>query len=77
MNVMDVEVNKIIYTGSKWFTQKIFIESTGDKEIDGALKSTFHDQFHRTAPLRMARDDVQLALAHRNERVFTPKSTSG
>ena len=58
-----------IYTGSIWLCQKIFIESTGDKEIDAALKSTFHDQFHRTKPLRMTRADVQTVLAWRNKKL--------
>lgn len=62
-------VNSIIYTGSHWLCQKIFIESTGDKEVDAALKSTFHDHFHRTKPLRMAREDVQTALAWRNKKL--------
>jgi len=51
-----------IYTGSKFFGKKIFIESFGDKELDAALKSVFNDHYHRTAPLRMARADCQLLI---------------
>lgn len=53
---------KMIYTGSKFFGKKIYIESFGDKELDAALKSTFHDNYHRTATLRMARRDVSLLI---------------
>lgn len=53
---------KMIYTKSKWFNLKIFIESSGDKIVDQALKSTFHDKFHGTAPLEMRREDVQICL---------------
>lgn len=52
----------LIYTGSKFFNKKIFIESFDDKELDAALKSAFHDHYHRTAPLRVARADCQLLL---------------
>ena len=51
-----------IYTGSNFFTKKIFIESFDDKELDAALKSVFHNHYHKTAPLGMARADVQLLL---------------
>lgn len=51
-----------IYTGSKFFNKKIFIESFDNKELDAALKSVFHDHYHGTAPLRMARADVQMLL---------------
>lgn len=34
-----------------------------DKDVDKALKSIFHDNYHKTAPLEMRRADVQLALA--------------
>lgn len=60
--------NKMIYIGSKWFNQKIYIESSGDDVVDAALKSTFHDQFHRTAPLRMARADVQTILSFQKDK---------
>jgi len=54
---------KVIYTGSKFFNQKIYIEADNDPEINAALKSTFHDSYHRTAPLRMSRLDVTTLLA--------------
>lgn len=57
----------MIYTGSKWFGQKIFIESIGEEDVDAALKSTFQDKFHRTAPLRTARMDVQVLLKNNRE----------
>ena len=56
-----IPVNSI-YIGSKFFNKKIFIESFDDKELDAALKSVFYDHYRRTAPLRMARADVQLLL---------------
>lgn len=59
---MSLEVNTI-YTGIKFCRRKVLIESTGDKEVDAALKKIFHDKFHCTAPLTMARDDVQFVLA--------------
>ena len=52
----------MIYTGSKFFNKKIFIESFDNKELDAALKSVFYDHYHKTAPLRMARVDVRLLL---------------
>ena len=55
------ETNKI-YTGSKFFNKKIYIESFDDKELDAALKSVFHDHYHRTAPLSISRADCQLLL---------------
>lgn len=58
---MKVNTN-LIYTGSKFFNKKIFIESFGDKELDAALKSVFHDHYHRTAPLSIGRADCQLLL---------------
>ncbi len=51
------------FTGSKWCGQRIYIKSTGDDMLDNALKSTFHDQFHKTAPLEMRRADVQFVTA--------------
>ena len=56
-----MQVNTI-YTGSKFFNKKIFIESFDDKDLDTALKSVFHDHYHKVAPLRMGRADVQLLL---------------
>lgn len=57
-----------IYTGTKWLGQKVLIDSSGDKEIDAALKSTFHDRFHRTAPLDMWREDVQIVIKYQNDK---------
>ena len=51
-----------IYTGLKFFGQKIFLEAIGVKELDEALKTTFKDSYMRTAPLEMRRSDVQLIL---------------
>jgi len=53
----------MIYTGIKFFGQKIMVESTGDKNIDAAIKSVFVDDYQKTAPLQMDREDVQIALA--------------
>ena len=57
-----MEADKID-TGLKFFNRKIFIESSGDKDVDKALKSTFKDDYFKTAPLEMRRTDVQLILA--------------
>lgn len=62
-----------IYTGSKWLGRKILIESSGDEEIDDALKSTFHDKFHGTRPLDMWRADVKLVLKYQAEGVSAKK----
>lgn len=56
-NLKIIQAN-VIYTGSKFFNQKIYIEADSDPEVNAALKSTFHDSFHRTAPLRTSRLDV-------------------
>ena len=71
-----MDLPKMIYTGSIFFGQKIFIESTGDKDVDKAIKATFHDNYHKTAPLKIARDDVQLALNWRNKKVETRSSVA-
>ena len=47
----------------KFFGLKVYIESSGIKEVDEALKTLFHDSNRRTAPLYMYREDVQLVLA--------------
>jgi len=60
---------KYIYTSIHFCCQKIFIESTGDKDTDKAIKSIFKDHYRKTAPLRMARNDVQIALAWRNRKL--------
>jgi len=54
--------NEIIYTGERFFGKKLYIESFGDKAVNAALKSVFHDSYHRTAPLEMRREDVQILL---------------
>lgn len=38
------------------------LESTGDKEVDKAMKSIFKDDYCKTAPLSMSRADVQVVL---------------
>ncbi len=53
---------QMIYTGIKYFGQKIFIESTGDELVDSALKSTFEDDYRRTGPIEIRREDVQIVL---------------
>ena len=58
---MAMEVNTV-YTGLKFFGQKIYVESTGDAEVDTAMKTVFKDDYRRTAPLRMQRRDVSLVL---------------
>ena len=70
---MTVPVNEI-YTGIKFFGQKIFLESSGEKETDAALKSVFWDSYHRTAPLRMMRRDVSLLVGRLYEGQVTEHS---
>jgi len=52
-----------LFTGSKFFGLKIWIDSTGRKDVDEAMLQVFHDNYHRTAPLGMNRPVVQLVLA--------------
>jgi hypothetical protein len=59
-------MTSLIDTGIKFFTQRIFIESTGDEETDVALKSVFYDDYNKTSPLELRREDVQKCLAWRN-----------
>ena len=59
----------MIYTGTKWLGQKVMIESSGDGEIDDALKSTFHDYLHRTKALDMWRADVKLVLKYQQDKM--------
>lgn len=63
---MDFE-NKIIWTGLRFFNRRIYLESSGDAEVDNALKLVFKDDYCRTAPLTMTRADVQLCLHHQRE----------
>jgi len=51
-----------INTGIKFCGLKIMIESSGDPEIDAAIKTMFKDQYLKTAPLRMERRDVSLVI---------------
>jgi len=48
-------------TKIRFFGQKILIESSGDKEIDKALRSAFEDSYWRTG-ISARRFDVQLLL---------------
>ncbi len=48
------------YTGTKFFGQKIYIATTGDDKVDAAIKTLFHDSFHRSAPLSMSRPDSKI-----------------
>ncbi len=50
-------------TGITFFGQKIYIASTGDDEVDAAIKTLFHDKFHRSAPLSMTRPDTKIVMA--------------
>jgi len=58
----------MIDTGLKYLGQKILLESSGRKDIDKALKSTFRDDYRRTAPLEIAREDVQILLKWHNKK---------
>lgn len=51
------------YTGEKFLNLKIYIDSTGDTEVDEAIKTVFHDYIRRTSPLEMRRPDVKIAMA--------------
>ena len=51
----------MISTGIKFFGQKIFIEATGEKEVDKALKSAFEAGYW-LASLPEMRPDVKLLL---------------
>jgi len=53
---------EMTYTGVKFCGRKIFIESSGDPRVDKAFVSTFCDDYRRTAPLEMSREDVKLVL---------------
>ena len=52
----------MIDTNIKFFGQRVYLESTGDKKVDMALKRVFHDDYRRTAPLDMERADVKIIL---------------
>lgn len=51
-----------IDTGLQFFGLKIWLDSTGDTEIDKAAKSVFNDDYNKTAPLNISRPDVKLIL---------------
>ena len=55
--------DKQIKAKDKFFGLNVYIDSSGIKEVDEALKTLFHDGNRRTAPLYMYREDVQLVLA--------------
>lgn len=47
----------------KFFGQKVFIESTGNKQIDADLKVLFMDSYITKKPVEMRREDVKRVLA--------------
>ena len=52
-----------IDTGIRFFGLKIWLDSTGEPEVDKAAKSVFKDHYLRTAPLTIAtRPDCQIML---------------
>lgn len=58
----------MIDTGLRYFGQKILLESSGRDDVDKALKSTFKDDYQRTAPLRMEREDCQIVCKWLKEK---------
>ena len=52
----------IIYMGIRWFGHKVFLESSGDRVFDGALKRIFVKDFNKSGPLEIRLPDVQLCL---------------
>lgn len=67
-----MEAGNLINSGIKFFTQRVYIESTGDKDTDAAMKSVFKDDYDNTGPLELRREDVQVCLAWRNREVVKP-----
>ncbi|KKK77348.1 hypothetical protein LCGC14_2854530 [marine sediment metagenome] len=59
--------NDIIFTGIRFFGQKIYIESTRDSKVDEALVSVFKDDYRKTSPLDMNRPDSKVILEWLNE----------
>lgn len=58
---MSKEIDKqFVWTKQKHFGFKIYLESSGDNELDEALRTLFVDAHNRTAPLEMTRPDVQV-----------------
>jgi len=58
---MTLPINKIA-TKEKFFGQKIYLESSGNKLVDESLCSVFRDHYNKTAPLTMDREDVRTIL---------------
>ena len=59
----------MIKTGQKFFGLKVMLDSTGVDEVDKAIKTLFHDQYNRTAPLLMSRPDSQIVMAWVNGEI--------
>lgn len=57
-----------IKTGIKFFGQSILIESSGDGDVDEALKTLFVDGYNKTAPLYIKRPDSQIVLEWLKEK---------
>jgi hypothetical protein len=53
------------YVDLKFMGLKVFLESTGDKQVDRAIRTVFRDDFTKSAPLSMDREDVKLVLVWR------------
>ena len=70
-------MTETIYTGTKWLGQRVLIESSGDEDVDDALKSTFHDYLHRTRALDMWRADVKLVLEYSRRGVPVAEAKAG
>ena len=51
-----------IKTGENFFGLKIILESSGEAKVDAAIKTLFHDQYRRTSPLGIDREDSQIVL---------------
>lgn len=58
----------LIKTGHDFFGQRIFLESTGNVQIDNDLKQLFGDSYSRTRPLEMSRADCKRVLAWAKEK---------
>lgn len=43
-------------------------EAGGDDEVDAAIKTLFHDDYRKTAPLSINRPDSQIVLAWMKDR---------
>lgn len=54
---------KVNYIGFRWMGQRLYLESTGMEKVDDAMKTTFCDDWRRTAPLTVTRADCKLVLA--------------